>query len=367
MADANLEDKQHRRPKDLADGDVKVSFEQAFVKTRIHPLSCTAEGDGVQRQVEASHQANFIVQLRTRFGQKIFDRTGWTLVSATLKLVHEDPSQAAVINGDVVVDEEIGVYSVTYDGSRAGLYKMEVLVENAPVAGSPFVINIVAAKMDGTKTTWVGGAFKGTCAGKVAEAIVTGRDRYGNLRSGGSVQVFRTDGSNLDNCVVDDMGEGRYRVTYAAQTLSAHIPLSVLLDETNVLDGSPFDVFIFPADISTKLSFIQGRAIKRGGVRLPMKVQVHAVDSFKNHHVFGGINFHGNAVGPETFVVEYKDNKDGTYTAWFTTDRAGLYDVSIMFNGKHLTGSPFKTQVFGFGDAPAFVTLQSPLSGRRRK
>lgn len=53
------------------------------------------------------------------------------------------------------------------------------------------------------------------------------------------------------------------------------------------------------------------------------------------------------AAGPAQPTIAIRDKKDGTFEVAWRPTAAGLYDLSVLWDGRHVRGSPFAARVTG--------------------
>ncbi len=276
------------------------------------------------------------------------------------------PFSASVFHGYTtsipLTDNGDGTYSGRYNNGYAGEYTVSILVNGAPIAGSPFVITRpgVAA----SKTRAYGPGLEGGAVGTVAEFFVElnqiDGQRYTEPDAPIGVDITDPNG-NIVPVEKSTVEPGRLRYTYQPQLVGTY-QVDVVVrntqdpNQSQPVPGSPFSVPIqCPA---STLSRVTGPGVEDqpsvGGA-----FTIQAVDAQGANVTCGGTPFSASVFHGYTTSIPLTDNGDGTYSGRYNNGYAGEYTVSILVNGAPIAGSPFvitrpgvaasKTRAYGPG------------------
>lgn len=174
--------------------------------------------------------------------------------------------------------------------------------------------------------------------------------------------------SSVDDCVVVDKGDGTYVCTYATQIAGTYTLQCQL--NTHHLDAGPILVEVQPGDTDPAMCSLvpvenrYGTNCLLGGRCCGREsLQIFARDECGNRRTVGGDQFvvqlhgpssvRGSPLGPRaSFVVaDVADHADGSYTATWEVQKAGLYDLHVLWQGRTKVGtSPFLKTEWECGD-----------------
>ena len=135
-----------------------------------HAASCTVRGSGL-RGGRAGESLQFVVEARDAHGNR---RTvGGDQVDVSLVSGSATATAAVRDNGD-------GTYTVSCAPTLAGEYSTQVLVQSAPVRGSPFNIAVGASRSHTPLCTLSGDGLSRATVGQHATFRIATHDRYNN-------------------------------------------------------------------------------------------------------------------------------------------------------------------------------------------
>jgi hypothetical protein len=150
-----------------------------------------------------------------------------------------------------VTETADGCFELSYVATRAGELRLELLVADAPVPGSPFRVAVAPSDTAATQTSAVGVATSRATAGELARFAIHARDGFGNRRSVGGddfrARVVAPGGADLRASLelgveTTDCADGTYLCTYTPLRVGAHA-LHVTLGRDHVR-GSPYEVAV---------------------------------------------------------------------------------------------------------------------------
>lgn len=182
----------------------------------------------------ATHMNHFDVQLADA-NHNYLDINDWDgYTTSTSVYLTSDAANAVVDETAVVANNGDGTVSISYTPTTTGANKLNILVNGAHIAGSPFEIQVLPGQITGATSTATGTGLTDAVAGQEAEFVIQARDSDGNSRDSdmgtftatltmNSVGSRPVDydtmvdngwgGSEVVNGVVDYIGDGQYRVT----------------------------------------------------------------------------------------------------------------------------------------------------------
>jgi hypothetical protein len=233
-----------------------------------------------------------------------------------------------------IVDNDDGTYDADHVLTKAGDYKVHVLLDSGvPVADSPY--GVYVKPLPSAANTYADG--KGITSpfdNEPAVFTIHAVDENGkHLKEGGDefeVLLATPTGDSLPSTIVDN-SDGTYTVTYhpdhpgefsadvrvGGRSIAGH-PKTVHVREGTEGEVSEFGKFAFTVVARDKRSKIK---------------------------TFGGDPFEVTITGTsEALAAKALDNADGTYTASYTLG-VGRHLVSVILNGKEVVGSPFVQKV----------------------
>jgi len=232
-----------------------------------------------------------------------------------------------------VHDNGDGTYTVQYEPTKPGDYKVNVSLEDTPIKDMPRTIHVKATSAAGK--TWADGP--GLVSGKVFDNEPTyftihSVDHDGKPRNdGGDKFDVKIKGPRDIRPEVIDNNDGTYTVKYEPDVAGDYV-IDVTAEGEHIKDA-PFKVQI-------------REGTDAGNSTASFTITVQAKDKHNNPKTFGGDKFdvyiRGGPKGAPKGNCDGVDNGDGTYTAHYSLEQPGEYKVSVKLNGKNIKGSPFK-------------------------
>ncbi|KAL7444122.1 hypothetical protein ACHAXM_009872 [Skeletonema potamos] len=238
-----------------------------------------------------------------------------------------------------------------------------------PVRDSPFEYVVLPAATDASKSQAVGEGAHTAIAGKQHSFTIVPKDAYNNFR-GWPHHSLSKDERHLDvfhaTAAMLDFDEGdaffNVHVTYDASSrtfLAAYMPrksghyhLNITYeanDNSMHIYGSPFALNVLPGATFAQESIAFGPGLHHGIAGDAVTATILAFDA----------NGNKRGVGSDAWEVTVKsllanndyeygttlDHGNGTYTLNVVPLVAGPNDLSIMLEGSHIRGSPFRMHV----------------------
>jgi hypothetical protein len=310
-----------------------------------------------------------------------------------------------------VKENSLGQFFGDFSITQAGLYSIEVTLNQIPILGSPFKAVVKPGSLSARASEVIlYGVSSYTEPGGSCPQCVTGfqittgisysvqismRDKFSNyLWNGGwklrfgfkqgyscttSAACFPSD--TLDPTKVrtitfvsqslEDFGDGNYRFNYTVST-SGRYPLQIdefTSGEPQELAQSPYTIFVSPGDTNAKSSTTSGQGLSACGAGLICTFVVQTRDAFGNVRILdpkkGQFNYsaelvqvtNGDAAPARYLFYALKDAFDG-YGAAYNVSNAGAYKLNIELLGIHVKGSPYDVVVSGGLTDPAFCVVK---------
>eukprot|EP00698_Gefionella_okellyi_P016092 TRINITY_DN457_c0_g1_i1.p1 TRINITY_DN457_c0_g1~~TRINITY_DN457_c0_g1_i1.p1 ORF type:complete len:4209 (-),score=1181.95 TRINITY_DN457_c0_g1_i1:57-12683(-) len=318
---------------------------------------CSLTGTGV-RGASVSAEASFVLRAYDRFGNR--RESGGDSVEAAL-------SGAADVHANVQ-DCGDGLYTITYTVTVAGRYLLDVSVNGARIASSPFGIEATPAFTEGANCQARGDGLSKAIAGEAAAFTIFARDKHHNARrTGGDPFSFILRGPVTTSATAADQRDGSYTCQYSIQKAGVY-SLNVLLDGA-VLNALTSEVTVVPARTHAPKCIASGSGVESGVAGQPVSFIVTAFDEFGNERKQGGDLFSANVRSLQSSLspaATVSDNGDGTHTVTYMSTSSGEHVVDIALDGTSIEGSPFRTQIAPAAtSAAACSTSGSGLQGGR--
>lgn len=357
-----------KKVKDMGDGTVKVSYvpETAGIY-KVHIRLRAIDIVGSPFLVNVSCNAASEEKSRVEGAGLSLAHAG-TLGTATLVLFdyHGNPilSGGDTVKGQLigpdelacsVVDHNNGTYSLSYTAVKTGSYRLNIILNDAPVEGSPFDVTIKNSHVSAGTSFAYGTGLRYSIAGYRAYFTIQTADDFGNNMTSGDAQInalFAGPGDNKQLCNVTNHGDGRFSVSYIT-TLAGDFMISVTMWNPEMgfqaIHLSPFLGTTVAAGADPNLSYLFMDSTKN---RLPSRptftgvmgvhsyFQIQAVDRYGNEKTAGGDRFSAQLEGPVSHDGFVSDNGDGTYTGTYVAPAAGKYWLKVFYGMLPVNGTP---------------------------
>ena len=270
------------------------------------------------------------------------------------------------VNGSIV-DNADSSYTVTYNLTVAGVFRMDALRAGMHIKGSPYITTVEPAVTHAPTCTAVGNGITGGVAGDSFYVNVQSKDVFYNdqTRPGDNFTVVLQGvewyNSHVTRVVQTNFTEGGvYAGTYF-NTISGIYSLSITGgdDGRDHILGSPFAVLVEP-DITVPWNSIAfGNGIEEGLAGDFASFEVQPRDQYGNNRTtLDSVDFQislepvtalplfwvekAGILDPTDVVVtptEYKER--GYFDVGLMIYPQGLYLVGVVMNGYDIMGSPF--------------------------
>ncbi|XP_041460314.1 filamin-B-like isoform X2 [Lytechinus variegatus] len=241
-----------------------------------------------------------------------------------------------------------GLYTCKYSPYKPGRYIVNIKYGGQPIPKAPFTVNIGAEPTG--PITFVR-AF-----GPGLEKGVVGKPCDFTVETNGAVGAlgFAIEGPSQAEIKCKDNGDGSCEVTYFP-TVEGEYAIHVTYEEEDI-PNSPFIAKVTPNpggfDASKVKAF--GPGLKPDGIEIKKRTEftVDAKNAGKAELVIDIKDQWGNKV-----EAEVKDNKNGTFTVYYTPEHPLKHTVAITWGGVSIPESPFKVSV---GGGPSKVKVFGP-------
>jgi len=189
---------QRHKNKPLFYDHISNSPVDVIIEPGIDANQCIAFGPGLEDGVKDTLPTHFTIQARDSAGKDC------TEGGAPFDVKIKGP------NGDIkpkVTDNNDGTYTVEYEPSKAGPHKIDVNLEDVPIKGAPFTVNVKAGA-DHSKSFVERFTF-----------LIRTRDREGKNRNNGgdavTVTIHDPNHQEIKGVECRDIGDGTYLVVYS--------------------------------------------------------------------------------------------------------------------------------------------------------
>lgn len=312
-------------------------------KTKVH-------GPGVDGPVVQGQEAPFTIEAYNSLGNKI--NSGGDPFKVTVKGPGGRDLPATVRdNGD-------GTHSASYKPVDYGQHVVEVTLNGAPVANSPYHVNAARPKgYPAAANCWADGpGLVGGDTATPAVFTIHARDENNQIvsPSPSPFLVVITDPSGDDvNATQKEKGNGDYEVVYEPTKVGTYtvvVGLKNPVIQTNFepLKGSPFSVPITQGTDATK-SLCYGPGLENGKVfdNKPTEFTIESRDRDGQKVPRGGDDYNVKITGPngEDVPAQIHDNRDGTYKVEYAPQDAGQHKVDVTLKTRPVARSPYYVDV----------------------
>ena len=325
-------------------------------------LDCNGLVDG-----GASTQAEFIVQLRDKFGNKVNEVPAENALHVQIirdynivlnvKISDSYCTDSSKVNLLECYDSicgnppcwhsSDGTYRVSYTSSVAGFYAINVSLSSQygldiqPINGSIFGRTVFSGEVSQDKSYAIGSALESMTAGVQSFITVIVRDQFGNLynsKNQPKVNITYTLGD-----VVNQTSPGSWALFYeylTAQTLTlaGKYSVSILINGIDLAD-TPYNLTVFPGETDFRMCRASGQSLSSAVAGILGQIFIIAKDSYSNSITTGGDLFmlSASAINPRGFLgniiqAVVLDNDNGTYWAMLNLTLPGQYSVLISLD-----------------------------------
>uniref|UniRef100_A0A1I8IQS4 Calponin-homology (CH) domain-containing protein n=1 Tax=Macrostomum lignano TaxID=282301 RepID=A0A1I8IQS4_9PLAT len=260
-----------------------------------------------------------------------------------LSLSVEGPSKADI----ECHDNQDGTCLVTFTPTEPGTYLVSVRYAEQHVPGSPFTVRVGGTGVSAGKAEVTGPAEE-------ASATHVGSECELSLRIPGTNPF---DIGLEEAAEIVDLDECQYAVRFVPREAGVH---AVAVQHRGVhVPGSPFQFTVGPlagGGLGAKGVRVAGNGIERGQAGRPNEFGIYTREAGA-----GGLAI--AVEGPAKAEINFQDRRDGWCAVNWTVPEPGDYTVSVKFDGRHVTGSPFHVPVTGGGATSRGGAGTSPFEG----
>lgn len=302
------------------------------VKSGCDPSRCKAFGDGLQGG-QINQKAKFTVSTR---------EAG----IGGLSFAIEGPSEAKMS----CVDNRDGSCDVEFLPTEPGVYDISVRFADKHIPGSPFKVVI-----DGPQQVSTGDYRSVKLYGPAVETLQVYEgipaSFFINVENAGAgligVEMVSSEGGAVENYEVEERGDGNYLVTFIPPKQNTTITAKVSFAKHNV-PHSPFVMHVLPPVAIKSGNLVMSGDISKKSLpaSVPASFQVDTSKAGKGEIRVVIANPQGKPLVPKL-----ERGLDGKYSISFVPDELGPYNVSVLYAGKEIEGSPFILESNASGDA----------------
>eukprot|EP01101_Sappina_pedata_P002915 TRINITY_DN1312_c0_g1_i2.p1 TRINITY_DN1312_c0_g1~~TRINITY_DN1312_c0_g1_i2.p1 ORF type:complete len:1238 (+),score=740.08 TRINITY_DN1312_c0_g1_i2:52-3765(+) len=316
-------------------------------KSQTDASKSTASGPGIEPTGNLLNQpTHFTVQARNRIGDPM--KTGGDKFTVHVRGPKNNDVEYAL------VDNNDGTYKVDYTPLLAGPHKIEVLLGNHAISGSPWDVSVDRSATDPDPSqfdVYGPGIEKGDTADPCIFTIVSKNKDGQQLAVGGhpiEVHVYDNAGQEIASKILDNE-DGTYTASYQPNDPGDHKVDVILRSKAPLffdhIKDSPYYVPIVPGTDSTH-SLVWGPGLEEAFDTKPAVFYIKSRDRFENDMGKGGDPYEVQVVGPNGDVPsEIVDNDDGTYTVTYHPSEHGPTTIYVNLKNNAVANSPYKINV----------------------
>jgi adhesin/invasin len=249
------------------------------------------------------------------------------------------------INPGIAIDNNNGAYTATFTGVVAGTpTSIGATIDGATVTSASPTIQVVPGDVSAA-TSGVVVEKAEIDSGTVDIITLVTRDAVGNARDeGGHDVVFTISGGTSTGALsgTTDRGDGTYTAGFTGRTVGTPVSIGAIIDGNTVTTASP-TIEVVAGTISSEKSIVSASAntVTAGDT---LTLTLKGIDDFDRELVGGGRNVaFSHSGGTSTGAVippSAIDNDDGTYTAYFVGQTAGLATtIEATIDGASVTST----------------------------
>lgn len=241
-----------------------------------------------------------------------------------------------------------GTYRISYTPFEEGRHTIDILYDNMPIHGSPFVVNVKRG-CEPKRCRAFGPGLERGVVGETNTFIVetkgAGAGALGLSIEGPSQAKMQCKDNRNGSCSVEyiptEEGEYDFSIKFADQ----HIP------------GSPFKIIVEKdSDSSVVKAFGPGLDLEKCVAGVPTSFTIDATQSSPAQL---GVNIFSDKENL-TESVAVNDNGDGTYQVSYIPPAEGTpYQVEVTWKGQNIGESPFKLKALP-SKLPKGVVVSGP-------
>ncbi|XP_046806251.1 filamin-A isoform X3 [Lucilia cuprina] len=296
----------------------KVMVEQTIDVSKI-------KVDGLEPSVIMNEKTDFMVDM---------SKVGTNIDSKKLSCSVFDP-KGQMLPSEILPGTTDDVFRIMYTPFEAGRHTIELLYDNIPVPGSPFVVNVKSG-CDPSRCKAYGPGLK---RGYVSEKNKFVIETKGAGKGGLSLAI---EGPSEAKMTCIDNRDGSCDVDYVATEVGEY-DISIRFADKHI-PGSPFSVFVEERSDPSKVK-VYGPGIEHGEVReaVPTHFFIDVQDAGPGRIAVKIQNSEGTPV--EDLRVEEKG--DGLYCVYYSPPKEGsVLTSTITFADTEVPCSPFVMTVF---------------------
>jgi len=328
----------------------KSPFNVYINPARADPVQCRCWGPGLEGG-EAHTPAEFYIEARNKLGEPIHNGGHPFAVSV------KDPYNTNLVVD--VHDNQDGTYKVTYNPTEPGDHVVEVTLNRAQVANSPYHVGISEnSNLPSPSLSYAAGPGlePGGKSTDPAEFTIYAILPDGTpKRSGGDAELFdvtiEDKNGDLIPVKIEDNHNGTYKVTYQPKDAGVYHVDVVERNPSNPLyydhlKNSPITVVIDQGTDASQCT-AHGPGLEPGNFDTSeAEFTIEAKDKNGNPMTVGGDNFEVDIQGPTGPVpCKVVDNGDGTYNVTYAPQDAGAHDIAVTLGDIPIKGSTFHVDI----------------------
>ena len=242
-------------------------------------------------------------------------------------------------------DTKNGKYTATFTPWQDGKHTLEVCVGGANVEGSPMTFDVIKP-VDASKITVSGPGLNQAVANRHTEVTIFAQKSQ-LLERGTLSYNFKLLGAVEEEEIPDveckDNGNGTYNLVYTPKTTGG-LELTILC-EGKPIKGCPFNIDVKPEPDAKKCT-ISGDALGADifhQINDPVELTVDTTTAGTGSLTISGTKPDEDVL--RVFTTEEQETNKHVHFLKFDPTLVGTYNLSVMWEGDHIQGSPFVIRV----------------------
>ena len=238
-----------------------------------------------------------------------------------------------------------GTYDISFKPKTSGSYRINVLWSNKPIAGAPLEVNAIGCD-----------AVDHYPHGKPISFDIEAEGKTTDLEA----YAIHNDSGTKYKAKISKIGKGKHKINFSPKQHGLYF-LHVSLKDKPIRE-SPFSLF-YSLPLKPDACRVDGFT-SICYLNYPMKFLVDGSDAG-----LGELSI--KPTGPrnkkDKYNLSVSDNKDFTYAANYTPHAEGQHNLTILWGGKQIAGSPFSTTAKQFNATTNIFIVENLNKETQRK
>jgi len=290
---------------------------------------CTAVGVGLNQDSIATKEVTFTIEVKNSSGQRV---TGFDVNKIKVEIVR--------LHGLIkhhISDNKDGTFTVRYIPDIPGMYRIDILINNHHITGSPFQKKVSLSAIESQK-------YRVKCYVSIGYASEKAVDQ---ANTEVNIKVTGPTGNDV-NAQIQYVGNGNYSVIYEPTDVGDYV-VDAYVNQKQV-EGCPYLVYYGgKKESSPSHTIAYGRGVEGPLVRgKKTQFTIESRDSSNASKTVCGEDFQVDIINDQTgrktpsMII---DNEDGSYFVEYTPSSHGPHTLNIKLRDTPIAKSPYKVDV----------------------